>query len=344
MTVDAHANLGAGIVGIPPSPADSGTTLSMKAGMGALLPATDPFNATVWQAGALADYTNSEIIQMTCVGRTTLTSGSNAAVLPQATIHVASSANFDSGGGTCGIVTTDGKIQAITYTGKGSGTLTGCTGGTGTMHTGDAVVSDDFTIARETENGENGIKFGRSILVGDQLEATITKKTLTDIEASGPGGGSVAVFSAGAFQPASPPWSGFTPTFAPQITVPSDPTTQNYGEVTLPISIPRFTYPSGDVVTLNGWSVIDVDTSADDYVITLTCVITDDAGINFLVLQGTATASGGIPHDTATIAVGDVSVVDSAGVDLSYDNTTGVVSSAAGGIYAASATYVGAWS
>lgn len=182
MAFDEHANFGATTVATAPSPADSGTTLKVAPGTGVVLPSVDPFNVTVAATGVQIDRTNAEVVTMSAVARTTVASGSNAAVLPQATIHVASSSDFNSGGGTFGIVTTDGIVQVIAYTGKGSGTLTGCTGGTGTMHTSDPVVGDDFTIVRTAEAGENGIVISRSIVIGDQVQATITKKHLTDIE------------------------------------------------------------------------------------------------------------------------------------------------------------------
>lgn len=71
------------------------------------------------------------------VTSTTITSGSNGAVLPQATINVASTAGFS----TSGIVnvTSSTGSQVIAYTGITGTSFTGCTGGTGTMSTGGFV-------------------------------------------------------------------------------------------------------------------------------------------------------------------------------------------------------------
>ena len=68
---------------------------------------------------------------------TTITAGSNAAVLPQATINVASTTGFTLAGPIN--VTTGGGVQSVTCTGGTGTTFTGCTGGSGTMSTGGAV-------------------------------------------------------------------------------------------------------------------------------------------------------------------------------------------------------------
>jgi hypothetical protein len=106
MAFDAHANLAVSTVTTAPSPASSGTTLSVGTGEGARFPAA-PFNCTVWPANTLPTPANAEIIRVTS---------------------------------------------------KGAG--------------------DNWTIVRETEI----VGTARSILVGDYIAATITKKTLTDLE------------------------------------------------------------------------------------------------------------------------------------------------------------------
>lgn len=69
---------------------------------------------------------------------TTIASGSNAAALPQSTIDVAAvSALFPTVGQF--IVIINGTAVTINYTGTTSTTFTGCSGGTGTLVTGQAV-------------------------------------------------------------------------------------------------------------------------------------------------------------------------------------------------------------
>jgi hypothetical protein len=75
-------------------------------------------------------------------GATTVAAGSDAAVLPQATINVASTASFT----TSGVITIGS--DTITYTGKTSTTFTGCSGGSGTLATSEAVTQSVETDAQ----------------------------------------------------------------------------------------------------------------------------------------------------------------------------------------------------
>jgi len=82
---------------------------------------------------------------------TTIASGSNGVNLPQATIYVADTSQFPTTGGTIYINTSAGNHQVVGYTGISGNTFTGCSGGSGTMSTGNNVyysfmVLDDSTI------------------------------------------------------------------------------------------------------------------------------------------------------------------------------------------------------
>ena len=103
--MDAHKNFAVSTVATAPSPATSGTSLTVASGDGTLFP-TAPFNATVWPAGVQPTAANAEIVRVT------------------------------------------------------------------------ARATDTLTIARAQEGTS-----ARSIVVGDQIAATITAKTLTDVEA-----------------------------------------------------------------------------------------------------------------------------------------------------------------
>src|SRR5205814_1151977 len=71
---------------------------------------------------------------------TKISSGSNGAAITSGTINVDDSSTFDSAGSI--FVNTTTGTQKVTCTGKTSTTFTGCTSsGTGTMATGNAVVS-----------------------------------------------------------------------------------------------------------------------------------------------------------------------------------------------------------
>jgi hypothetical protein len=62
--MDVLNNLAYGAVLTPPSPAASGTTLTLNAGHGARFPAA-PFSVSVWAFGMPADPTNTEIVRVT---------------------------------------------------------------------------------------------------------------------------------------------------------------------------------------------------------------------------------------------------------------------------------------
>lgn len=106
MSFDAHKNFAYSTVRVAPTPAASGTTLSLQVGDGAKMPAA-PFNMTVWPAGALALASNAEIVRVT------------------------------------------------------------------------AISGDDLTITRAQEGSS-----AQAVAVGFQIAATITAKTITDIEAA----------------------------------------------------------------------------------------------------------------------------------------------------------------
>lgn len=100
--MDAQGNLSIGTVLTPPSPAVSGTSVTLVAGQGARFP-VPPFNCTVWPTGQIPDPANAEIVRVS------------------------------------------------------------------------GIVGDVLTIARAQESTT-----ARTILIGDTLALTVTKKTFTD--------------------------------------------------------------------------------------------------------------------------------------------------------------------
>lgn len=76
---------------------------------------------------------------------TTVAAGSNAVALPAGTINVASAAAFAASGQLT--VLSSAGAQQITYTGKTGTSLTGCTGGIGTLFTGQRVVQYPLFVA-----------------------------------------------------------------------------------------------------------------------------------------------------------------------------------------------------
>lgn len=72
MTFDAHANFAYSTVATAPSPATTGTSLTVQAGDGAKFPAV-PFNATVWPANTQPTTANAEIVRVTNISTDTFT-------------------------------------------------------------------------------------------------------------------------------------------------------------------------------------------------------------------------------------------------------------------------------
>jgi len=85
----------------------------------------------------------TQTVSYASIPNTTISSLSNNAVLPQATVNVVSTTGFPTSG-TFNVKTTTGE-QIITYTGITATSFTGCTGGTGTVVTGDTVTAPFLT-------------------------------------------------------------------------------------------------------------------------------------------------------------------------------------------------------
>lgn len=72
MSYDAHANFSYSTIATAPSPATSGTSLTVQSGHGSRFPAAS-FNAVIWPAGQLALSTNAEIVRVTAKSTDTFT-------------------------------------------------------------------------------------------------------------------------------------------------------------------------------------------------------------------------------------------------------------------------------
>lgn len=72
MAFDSHSNFGYSTIAAAPAPANSGTSLQVAAGQGALFPSA-PFNCTVWPSGVNPLASNAEIVRVTAVVGDTFT-------------------------------------------------------------------------------------------------------------------------------------------------------------------------------------------------------------------------------------------------------------------------------
>lgn len=98
---------------------------------------------------------------------TTIAVASDAAVLPQATINVVDTTNFASAGNFTVII--GGTPQTIAYTAKTGTTFTGCTGGSGTLATGQVVGGQWAVMSAAATTSTTGVVFslaGRSDIIG----------------------------------------------------------------------------------------------------------------------------------------------------------------------------------
>lgn len=72
MAFDAHTNFAVSTVATAPSPATSGTSVTVASGDGAKFPAA-PFNAVIWPTAAQPTSTTAEIVRVTAVSTDTFT-------------------------------------------------------------------------------------------------------------------------------------------------------------------------------------------------------------------------------------------------------------------------------
>lgn len=113
------------------------------------------FGTRSWLAFKNCNYSNTTTGQPS----TTIAAGSNGAALPQAVISVASTVGFPSSG----TLVMNALGSNITYTGIIGNTFTGCTGGSGTMATGQtvtppiAVLGTDTALNCKTVNVAGGL-------------------------------------------------------------------------------------------------------------------------------------------------------------------------------------------
>ena len=176
MALDAVANFASSTVSTAPSPALTGTTLTLAANTGYLTPVTVPFDAVLTPSGTAPSFTASEIVTVTAQPRAVV---SIAGTLPQAIITVVSTTPF-AGSGTVTMLTATGP-QSITYTGLTATTFTGCSGGTGAFVIGNLMAADSLTLARASQN-----TLAKSVVTGWVFNAGPTAKTITDLAGNSP--------------------------------------------------------------------------------------------------------------------------------------------------------------
>jgi hypothetical protein len=112
--------------------------------------------------------------------QTTIAVGSNNVALPTATINVGSTTGFNPSGGTLSIylgTTYQPGSTSITYTGLTSTTFTGCSGGSGTLTTGQQVGAIAVWYDPQGMGGQYPGSFGTATLLTQGLAYSITTDT-----------------------------------------------------------------------------------------------------------------------------------------------------------------------
>jgi|SRR5271166_452662 len=135
--------------------------------------------------------------------QTTIAAASDGEVLPRHIVNVASTAGFPSSGTF--LVTTDFGVQSVTYTGITAKQFTGCTGGKGSIGTGDPVLAGSgayqveifYTDASGAPHGPEVVTLNGTTPVNlpNMDHANITNIVVTDVGGFGSSCGIISIMS-----------------------------------------------------------------------------------------------------------------------------------------------------
>ncbi len=135
--------------------------------------------------------------------QTTIAAVDNGEVLPRPIVNVASTAGFPSSGFF--LVTTDFGVQSVAYTGITATQFTGCTGGTGSIGTGDPVLAGSgaytveifYTDAGGAPHGPEIVTLNGTTPVNlpNLNHAIITDIVVTDVGGFGSSCGIISIMS-----------------------------------------------------------------------------------------------------------------------------------------------------
>jgi RHS repeat-associated protein len=147
---------------------------------------------------------------------TNIAAGSNGASLPQATINVVSTTGFTTSSSIS--VDTTAGIQSVSCTGDTSTTFTGCSGGSGTMSTGGGVSQLTTIDVGSTSGFATAAAMSVQTSAGNKQYVTCSGETATSFTGCSDGSGTLATGDAVSQFTTSPtrggdPWPGVTITF-----------------------------------------------------------------------------------------------------------------------------------
>jgi hypothetical protein len=125
-------------------------------------------------------------------------------------------------------------------------------------------------------------------------------------------------------------------------TIPVDAVNGDYGTFQQAVTSPTTGYnPGSQIAQFNFWSVGLADTRIHAYNVGINIKICDTNQNNCIELAGWAHANNSTLGDSATLTPQDLSVQSSRGSDLTYNPSTGKVTSTFGGDYSVVIVYVG---
>ena len=313
--VDNMKDFAVSTVQVPPSPPTSGLTLTVATGEGSRFP-VPPFDLTMWPPGVNATPANAEIARVTAM------SGDDVTAMTRA--QYGFTAKSVASGWQVAQNVTANLLGQITTGPTGATGPSGPTGPSGRGPTGPTGA----TGAPSSVPGPTG-KTGPAGPTG--------AKGATG--ATGSGGG-----------PSSPvSWItvgvvGFVSTGLQSLSQfavdPVGLTGENHDTVT------SFIVNASPGVVINATlaGVLNLDTTHDSYDVGAEIFLTDLAGTNAIQVQASLTIPQVGPGQTAYIDWTTGVVVDSVGIDLTWDAGAATISSAAGGLFIATALIEGSWS
>lgn len=176
---DNYANFSATTVATAPSPATTGTSITVAASTGAILAGGGvPCDAVVWPSGAQPTDTNAEVVRITAISGDTATVTRNTTV---GTFNVTTTINSAS-------VTLANGSATVPASGtfyiNGQAFGPGCILTVNSTTTGtlsQVALASQSAVASRIGIVESG-GVNRSIVVGDNIAANVTLKALTDLQ------------------------------------------------------------------------------------------------------------------------------------------------------------------
>lgn len=158
-----------------------------------------------------------------------------------------------------------------------------------------------------------------------------------------PGGNAVLIYNGGG-STAAPSGGGNGLLLQPAGVIQIDPVGQTYGNLDVSAAASLQTYAAmATIFTYGGVIFTATDTSGDEYDCAVAVTIQNETGSQSAILSGGESISQSAEGGTVTIASTDLTKAATTGADITYDDTTGVVTTTAGGSFSVQILLTGEW-